>query len=215
VNSLGLPEVCVVYLVRDAESGPEVLLGRKLTGLGKGKVVAPGGKLEQGESPRAAAARELFEEVGIELELDLMESLGVLTYLFPTKPEWNQLSWAFRAHGDFGAARASAEIDAGWVSIFELPTEDMWDDAKYWLPAFLGGLGVVATFEFGPDLSTVVASDHRDFGTIAGDVSRSTSSTSSGDTPSLRDQADVFPGTTGPRLESSALQERLEGHPRS
>ncbi len=95
-----LPEVCVVYLIRDSATGPEVLLGRKLTGLGKGKVVAPGGKLEPGESPSDAAVREVLEEVGLTLDPASLEMLGLLTYLFPTRTEWSQVSWAFRARGD-------------------------------------------------------------------------------------------------------------------
>jgi 8-oxo-dGTP diphosphatase len=156
-----LPEVCVVYLIRDAATGPEVLLGRKLTGLGEGKIVAPGGKLEVGESPVDAAVREVLEEVGLTVDADDLELLGALTYLFPSKPEWDQVSWAFLAHGDFGVAVASNEMDASWVPVSSLPVDEMWDDAKYWLPDLLQGEPVVATFDFGADLSTVTASDYR------------------------------------------------------
>jgi 8-oxo-dGTP diphosphatase len=41
--------------------GDEVLLINKKTGLGKGKVNAPGGKVDPGETPRAAAVRECRE----------------------------------------------------------------------------------------------------------------------------------------------------------
>lgn len=150
-----LPEVCVVYLVRDAPAGPEVLLGRKLTGLGEGKMVAPGGKLELGESPVDAAVREVREEVGLTVDAGALQMLGTLTYLFPTKPEWSQVSWAFLAHGDFGEAAASDELDALWTPVSSLPINEMWDDARYWLPDLLQGTPVVATFAFGSDLSTV------------------------------------------------------------
>ena len=159
-----LPEVCVVYLIRDSSSGPEVLLGRKLTGLGKGKVVAPGGKLEAGESAVDAAVREVREEVGLALDRRALEPLGELTYLFPSKPAWSQLSWAFRARGDFDSAVLSDELDASWVSIDAIPVGEMWDDAKYWLHDLLRGDQVVATFEFAADLSTVSTSDYFTFG---------------------------------------------------
>ena len=164
-DAAALPEVCVVYLIRDGVTGPEVLLGRKLTGLGKGKVVAPGGKLEAGESPNDAAVREVREEVGITVDPNELEPLGVLTYLFPTKTSWSQVSRAFRVYGDFGDAVASDEIEASWVPIDMVEVDEMWDDAKYWLPDLLGGDAVVATFEFGADLSTVSASDHPGFTT--------------------------------------------------
>ena len=122
-------------------------------------MVAPGGKLEAGESPSDAAVREVLEEVGLAIEAESLELLGTLRYLFPTKPEWSQVSWAFRSRGDFGAPFPSEEIDASWVSLNEVPLNEMWDDARYWLPDLLSGRRVRATFEFGPDLSTVIASD--------------------------------------------------------
>jgi 8-oxo-dGTP diphosphatase len=163
-NPQRLPEVCVVYLIRDAATGSEVLLGRKLTGLGKGKVVAPGGKLEAGESPVDAAVREVREEVGLAVAAESLELLGKLTYVFPTKTEWSQVSWAFRARGRFEDAAASDEIEASWVPIEDVPFNEMWDDAKYWLPDLFKGHRVVATFEFGTDLSSVRGSDHFSFG---------------------------------------------------
>jgi 8-oxo-dGTP diphosphatase len=39
----------------------------------------------------------------------------------------------------------------------------MWDDARYWLPATLGGATVRATFTFGADGRTVETSDHPAF----------------------------------------------------
>ena len=58
-----LPEVCVVYLLRRGPHGLEVLLGDKRTGLGRGKVVGIGGKLDPGETPREAAVREVVEGI--------------------------------------------------------------------------------------------------------------------------------------------------------
>ncbi|NBR49835.1 8-oxo-dGTP diphosphatase, partial [bacterium] len=45
--------------------GLEVLLIRKKRGLGAGKINAPGGRIEQGESPADCAIRETTEEVGL------------------------------------------------------------------------------------------------------------------------------------------------------
>jgi 8-oxo-dGTP diphosphatase len=160
---MSLPQVCVVYLLRPGTNGHEVLLGRKLTGLGMGKVVAPGGKLEPGETPGEAAVREVREEVGLDVAPQDLELVGELTYPFPTKPSWSQKSWAFRALGDFGEPVPSDELAAGWIPIADIPVYDMWDDARYWLPTALTGALVQATFEFGDDLSTVSRSDHPNF----------------------------------------------------
>lgn len=81
-----LPQVCVVYLVRPSRQGDEVLLGRKKTGLGLGKLVGPGGKLEKYETPRQAAVREVREEVGVIVDSDDLVPIGELTYSFPAHP---------------------------------------------------------------------------------------------------------------------------------
>jgi 8-oxo-dGTP diphosphatase len=160
---MSLPGVCVVYLLRPRPNGQEVLLGRKLTGLGTGKVVAPRGKLESGETPAEAAIREVREEVGIDVDLSALELVGELTYSFPAKPSWSQKSWAFRAVGEFGDPVASHELAAAWTPVTRLPLWEMWDDARYWLPLALAGTIVKATFEYGEDLSTVSRSDHPNF----------------------------------------------------
>ena len=159
-----LLEVCVVYLLRDHEDGTtEVLMGEKRLGLGAGKVVAPGGKLEPGETPRQAATREVAEEVGLSVEEADLQIIGELTYHFPFRPAWSQRSWAFVATGDWGEPVPSDELRAMWIPLHAVPLHRMGDDAKYWLPGALGGRRVKATFEFGVDLSTVSASDHPRF----------------------------------------------------
>jgi len=160
---VSLPEVCVVYLLRERAGRTEVLLGEKRIGLGTGKVVAPGGKLEAGETPRQAAVREVLEEVGIELTESALELVGELTYPFPARPAWSQKSWAFVARGSWGDPRPSAELEARWVALADIPFDRMWDDAKYWLADALDGRAVTALFEFGDDLSTVARSDHPGF----------------------------------------------------
>lgn len=155
--------MCVVYLLRQRAGTTEVLLGEKRLGLGTGKVVAPGGKLEPGETPRAAAVREVHEEVGLVVAEAALTLVGELTYPFPFRPAWSQKSWAFLARGDWGEPAPSEELLARWLPLDELPLHRMWDDAKYWLPAALRGRPVTALFEFGEDLSTVTRSDHPGF----------------------------------------------------
>ena len=54
----------LLFVVRE----DKMLLIHKKRGLGKGKINAPGGKLESGETPKEAALREIREEVGIAVE---------------------------------------------------------------------------------------------------------------------------------------------------
>lgn len=152
----GLPQVCVCYLVRRRPDGRnEVLLGRKKKGLGLGKFVAPGGKLEPGEGVLDAMIREVEEEVGLAVLREDLVPLGLLTYLFPHRPTWTQQSSVFVARAWSGVAVESNELAPEWFPLDELPLVEMWDDAKHWLPALLEGHAVVETFTFGEDASSV------------------------------------------------------------
>lgn len=151
--------MCVVYLIRSTASGDEVLLGRKKTGLGIGKLVGPGGKLEAGETPEMAAVREVAEEIGVSVTPSSLERIGELTYPFPYRPEWSQKSWAFRCRDWSGHPLESPELRPEWYPLAGIPFDQMWDDAKYWLPTALTGVAVRATFSFGEDGSTVEETD--------------------------------------------------------
>ena len=152
-----LPEVCVCYLTRLTDSGaPQVLLGRKKKGLGLGNIVGLGGKLESGESALDAAVREVEEESGLIVSADALTAMGVLTYLFPHKPAWSQRSNVFVTDRFSGTPRESDELNPVWFTIADLPVDEMWDDARHWLPGVLAGVPVEATFTFGEDLATVV-----------------------------------------------------------
>jgi 8-oxo-dGTP diphosphatase len=161
---MSLPEVCVCYLIRSTDDGRrQVLLGRKKTGLGLGRLVGPGGKLEPGETPQQAAVREIAEEVGLLVDVADLELMGELTYPFPHKPAWSQKSWVFRAHRWTGEPVESDELEPQWVDVEEIPYDRMWDDARYWLPATLAGSSIHATFQFGADGRTVESSTHPGF----------------------------------------------------
>jgi 8-oxo-dGTP diphosphatase len=152
-----LPQVCVCYLLREtADGGTEVLLGRKKLGLGQGKYVGPGGKLEPGETAAEAIAREVLEEVGLVVDPGRLEERGLLSYHFPTRTAWSQESTVFVCRSWEGTPAGSDELDPEWFDVAAVPLDRMWDDARFWLPGVLAGGTVRRSFTFGADLSSVV-----------------------------------------------------------
>ncbi len=155
---MALPQVCVCYLLRRSPDGSlQVLLGRKKKGLGLGNIVGLGGKLEPGETPVQAAVREIAEESGLSVAESDLTQKGGLTYLFPHREAWSQESTVFVCTVWTGVPRGSDELDPEWFDVASLPVDEMWDDARHWLPGVLAGGRVRATFSFGEDLATVIA----------------------------------------------------------
>ena len=125
-------EATLIYVT----NGHSVLLIKKLRGIGKGKVNAPGGKLESGESPMQCAVRELNEEVGLttqnprllgELRFrDIGNGFSLDGYVFVT------FDWS----GDLVSTR---EAEPFWCSIADIPYPKMWEDDQFWLPHVLRG----------------------------------------------------------------------------
>lgn len=145
-----------MYLLRRGADGVEVLLGDKRTGLGQGKVVGIGGKLDPGESAREAAVREVFEETGVRIDPADLHLAGAIDYFFPTRPAWSQRSTVFVCRRWQGDPVQTDEITPHWYALDAVPYSRMWDDASRWLPGVLRGGTVDARFTFGADLATVV-----------------------------------------------------------
>lgn len=152
-------DVCVVYLLRerrvDGQTFTEVLLGEKLTGLGVGKLVGAGGKLEPGESARAAAVREVAEELGVVVAASDLVAISDITYPFVDKEEWSQRSFGFVTRTWTGTPTGSTELAPNWFPVDTIPFDRMWADARLWLPRALDGEFVDATYSFRADGSMV------------------------------------------------------------
>jgi 8-oxo-dGTP pyrophosphatase MutT (NUDIX family) len=152
-------DVCVVYLLRDrhvdGQTVTEVLLGEKLTGLGVGKLVGAGGKLEPGESARAAAVREVTEELGVDVAASDLVAISDITYPFVDRDDWSQRSFGFVTRTWTGTPTATTELAPHWFPIDGIPFDRMWADARLWLPRALTGDFVDATYSFRSDGSIV------------------------------------------------------------
>ena len=133
-------QTCLCLLTRDGSPhGPEVLLGYKKRGFGLGKVVGLGGHVEAGESPVAAAVREVAEEAGVVVEPADLTLAAVVEFRFPARPAWDMHVVVFTAGRWRGEPAVSDEIAPAWYPARALPLERMWDDARYWLGRVLAG----------------------------------------------------------------------------
>jgi 8-oxo-dGTP diphosphatase len=153
-----LTSTCLCLLLRTRGDGTrEVLLGYKKTGFGQGKIVAPGGHVEPGESAVAAAAREVKEESGVIVAQAALTEAAQLTFLFPEHPAWDMDVAVFTAADWSGEPAESDEIRPQWFPVTALPLDRMWDDGRQWLPRVLAGERLRATFSYAADNETVTA----------------------------------------------------------
>ena len=157
------PQPVVLALVLSGQGEQQqVLLGRKLTGFGAGNIVAPGGKVDPGESALDAAVRELWEETALQVHPQDMQHRATVHFRFPARPLFDMDCEVFLAHIYSGVATASAELDAQWHYVSQLPTQSMWQDAQHWLPRIISGERFTATVIMAPDnlgVERVVSSD--------------------------------------------------------
>jgi 8-oxo-dGTP pyrophosphatase MutT (NUDIX family) len=133
----------------------EVLLGMKKARFGAGKYNGFGGKVEDGESIAQAAARETREEAGVDVRPEDLERVAHMTFLFPYKPEWEQVVHVYTARTWRGTPRESDEMVPAWFAVQDIPYGQMWDDDLYWLPRVLAGERVRAIFTYRADNETV------------------------------------------------------------
>ena len=122
----------------------KLLLIHKKRGLGGGKINAPGGKIEPGESPREAAIRETQEEVGL-TPLD-PRPMGELFFQFTDGYSLHCI--AFRAEGCEGVAVETDEAVPFWTPLDAVPYHAMWADDHEWLPLLIAGRAFRGCFIF-------------------------------------------------------------------
>ena len=119
------------FIIRDNQ----VLLIRKNRGLGAGKINAPGGRLEIGETPNECAIRETQEEVGL-TPIGVQER-GQLHFQFADG--YSLHCTVFTASDFSGELIETDEALPLWTAIDAIPYQEMWADDIHWLPGVLNG----------------------------------------------------------------------------
>jgi 8-oxo-dGTP diphosphatase len=133
----------LVFIVRDHE----LLLMRKKRGLGAGKINAPGGRREPGETLLACAIRETEEELCVTPHDP--EQLGEVRFQFTDG--YSIHGHVFRADGLTGTPTETAEGLPFWVPHDRIPYGEMWEDDRLWLPHLLAGRRFDGRFIFDGD----------------------------------------------------------------
>jgi 8-oxo-dGTP diphosphatase len=137
----------------------ELLLIRKQRGLGAGKIVAPGGGVEPGETPRAGAIREVEEELCV--TPTGVEKVGEIDFHFrdPSEDDDSLFVHVFVADGIEGTPEETPEAVPRWAPADDPPYEEMWVDDRIWLPHLLDGRTFTSRFVLSDDGESLVEYD--------------------------------------------------------
>jgi ADP-ribose pyrophosphatase YjhB (NUDIX family) len=125
----------------------------KKRGFGAGKWNGYGGKLEESETPRAAAARELKEESSLITDGKDLEQVALVTFYFDDKPAFE--CYVFTTHHWEGQPIETEEMRPQWYPTSELPFAEMWAGDTKWVPLILEGKKIKAKVKFNTDGSMV------------------------------------------------------------
>jgi 8-oxo-dGTP diphosphatase len=136
-------EAVLCFIVKEGK----VLLIHKKTGLGAGKINAPGGRIESGESAMEAAVRETEEETGL-TPLNLEQRVD-LSFIFTDG--YSLHGRVFFAEECRGEMTETPEADPFWCDLDEIPYEKMWEDDPLWIPRALDGEKLKGVFIFEGD----------------------------------------------------------------
>lgn len=133
----------LVFVIQDEQ----ILLIRKKTGLGEGKINGPGGKVEPGETPEQCAVRECQEELHITPHA--LEYCG--RNLFQFVDGYSIDVHCYRTDQFDGTPTETREALPLWTPLVDIPYDEMWEDDKIWLPMLLDRKPFIARYIFDGD----------------------------------------------------------------
>ncbi len=143
-----LKNTTLLFLIKRTDGKiSDVCLALKKRGFGVGRWNGVGGKVAQGESIEEATKREALEEIGV--DVGHHSKVAELSFSFPNKPEWNQLTHVYICESWKGEPSESEEMRPQWYKSDSLPFESMWPDDPFWVPRMIQGELIKASFSFG------------------------------------------------------------------
>ncbi len=133
----------LTFVIQDGR----MLLMRKKRGLGAGKINAPGGRLDAGESWRDGAVREVQEELCV----TPLDPVLVGENRFQFVDGYSIHAAVFRATRITGVPAETDEAAPLWFDLDRLPYDEMWEDDPLWLPHVIAGRRFQGRFVFDGD----------------------------------------------------------------
>lgn len=119
-----IPAAAVAF-VRDTEQGIEVYLSRRPAHFRyyPGAFVFPGGRFDPDDTDiRATAQREVLEEIGIEIDTQLLVPLRNIHTSAHAGPVYHMLTFAYPAESEFNTNLNTDEVDEEiWIPASEAP----------------------------------------------------------------------------------------------
>lgn len=144
INTFQFKEEAVLCFIKHEN---KLLLMHKKRGLGKGKINAPGGRIEKDETALQAAIRETEEEVCLTPEN--LEQRAQLNFIFTDG--YSMKVHVFFADKHSGTMTETEEAIPFWCDIQNIPYKKMWEDDALWLPIVLSGYNLTGNFTFNDD----------------------------------------------------------------
>lgn len=120
----------------------EILLVKRAFSPGYGKWSLPGGLIELGETARDTAAREVYEECGVKIEVgNVIETVDGIVYK-SNKVRFHYVILVFNGRYVSGVLRNSPEnLDARWVPLAGVADYDITGTAASVLEKYLSSFG--------------------------------------------------------------------------
>ena len=117
----------------------QVLLGRKKRGFGAGKYNGFGGKIQDNETFRQCAVREIREEVSLLVKPEDLEPVAIMNFQFPYDEDLNHLNYTYIVRHYEGLPLESEEMEPFWFDFDKIPYDEMWKGDADWIPKVLDG----------------------------------------------------------------------------
>lgn len=133
----------------------KILLGRKKRGFGSDKYNGFGGKIEDYETFRQCAVREILEESSLLVKPTELEVVALLDFVFPHKPELTHIGYVYLFHNYQGYPLESEEMEPQWFDLTNIPYHKMWQGDRQWIPLILEGKKIKGTVTFDDDNESI------------------------------------------------------------